>query len=134
MRSVLQVERIMSRPRLYLEDAKSVRGHLRLATAISNQIHEQENRLIHLLAIIDEGRYFVRYGVHSLRGYCVHDLGFSRTQAQRIVTAVRRFRMDRVADAKPPEQAREHAFPELHVGTPYQRATLSKRPRRRISD
>ncbi|MDZ4660502.1 MAG: hypothetical protein SGJ18_02665 [Pseudomonadota bacterium] len=82
----------MSRHRLWHFEPKLVRDTLHHVFQCAKQIHEIELELIRQLSQIDENRYFVRLGYKSLRTFCVHDLKFTRTQAQRIVTEVRRHR------------------------------------------
>lgn len=75
---------------LFNEDSKFVRDTLNAAVEKSDQIHNHEQELIVLLKNIDQKRLYVRYGFNSLMGFCNFGLKFSRTQAQRIVTEVRR--------------------------------------------
>jgi hypothetical protein len=81
----------MSRHKLFYIDAKTVRDSLRDSKNIANAMHELETELVRKLYSIDQERYYVRLGFKSLRGYCIQGLRFSRTQSQRIVTAVRRY-------------------------------------------
>jgi len=83
-------QNIMTKPKLFKEEPKKVRDILNQATELSDQIHRYEMLLISLLVEIDHKRYYVRYGFKSLRGYCVQGLLFSKTQAQRVATRVRR--------------------------------------------
>lgn len=80
----------MSRHKLFYIDAKLVRDSLNEVIGLSQDLQHQEYLLIEKLRVIDRRRFFVRYGYRSLRGFLVHCLYFSRTQAQRIVTEVRR--------------------------------------------
>lgn len=80
----------MTRHRLFYEEPKLVRESLRRARDTAKQIHLFEQDLIRQLFKIDKKRFYVRLGYNSLRSYCERNLGFTRTQSQRIVTAVRR--------------------------------------------
>lgn len=80
----------MTRHRNYKVDAKIVRDSLHDVIDLSKEIHEKETLLISRLKQIDKNRYYVRFGYKSLKGFCIKDLNFSMTQAQRIVTRVRR--------------------------------------------
>jgi hypothetical protein len=77
--------------RLFKYQPALLRHKLREARRISRKVHDAEKELIDLLCEFDEHRYFVRGGYRSLRRYCIHGLKFTRTQAQRIVTQVRRY-------------------------------------------
>jgi hypothetical protein len=89
MKHILQIESLM-RHRLYKEEPKIVRDNLHSVCDLADQIHDLENELVKRLYYIDQKRYYVRLQFHSLRGFCVEGLKFSMTQAQRIVTRVRR--------------------------------------------
>lgn len=80
----------MGHPRLFKYQPALLRHKLREARRISRKVHESENELIALLREFDEHRFFIRAGYRSLRTYCIRGLKISRTQAQRIVTQVRR--------------------------------------------
>jgi len=75
---------------LYKHHPKVVRDALNEAIEKSDQIHSFERDLVILLKEIDEHRFYVRYGFKSLSGFCNYGLKFSRTQAYRIVSEVRR--------------------------------------------
>ena len=81
----------MGRHKLFYFDAKKVRDELNTAIQISGQIHLLERDLILRLYHIDRHRFYLRYGFHSLTTFCVRAMKFSRIQAQRIVTQVRRY-------------------------------------------
>lgn len=81
----------MSRHKLFYKDSKTVRDCLNQAIDLAQTIHEREEVLVEQLYRIDRERFFVRYGYKSLTGFCRGACGFSKTQAQRIVTRVRRF-------------------------------------------
>lgn len=81
----------MTRHRFYLSDIKTVRTRLYAVEDLAEEIHKKEKELIEKLYIIDQKRYYVLYGFKSLRGYCEKALRLTRTQAQRIVTKVRRY-------------------------------------------
>lgn len=81
----------MGRHKLFSYDAKVVRDKLNLAAETAAEIHVKEKSLIQILYQIDRKRFYVRYGFNSLMGFCQFSLKFSKTQAQRIVTAVRRY-------------------------------------------
>lgn len=76
---------------LFKQEPKIVRDTLNKAVEKSDRIHDFERDLIILLKEIDQNRFYVRYGYKSLRGFCNFGLKFTRTQAQRIVTEVRRY-------------------------------------------
>lgn len=80
----------MTRHKLYNYHPKNVRDTLNLAIEISDQIRETEQELIFLLREIDQKRLYIRYGNKSLLGFCKGPLRFSRVQAQRIATLVRK--------------------------------------------
>lgn len=80
----------MGRHKLHYYDGKMVRDQLNEAIDLAAEIHKQEQILIQKLYWIDQKRFFVRYGFKSLTGFCRVALKFSKTQAQRIVTQVRR--------------------------------------------
>ncbi|MBC7467051.1 MAG: hypothetical protein H7256_13765 [Bdellovibrio sp.] len=61
------------------------------ATELADKMLAQEAILIKKLVLIDQQKYFVRYGYRSLSGFCKDGLKLSRTQTQRIVTHVRRY-------------------------------------------
>lgn len=81
----------MTRKRLYHLSPKIVRDTIQQAVNQADELHCKEKELVELLLEIDRQRYYVRVGYNSLRGFCVRALLFSETQAQRIVTAVRRY-------------------------------------------
>lgn len=80
----------MGRRKFHGCEVKSIRDELNYAGELAAEIQERENLLVDVLRFIDAQRWFVHYGYKSLSGFCVKDLGFSRTQTQRIVTRVRR--------------------------------------------
>jgi hypothetical protein len=80
----------MTRHRNFKVDAKIVRDSLQEAIDLSKEIHHKEAALVSMLKEIDKKRYYVRFGYKSLKSFCIKDLNFSMTQAQRIVTKVRR--------------------------------------------
>lgn len=80
----------MGRRRFRGCEVKSIRDELNNAGELASEIQDLENRLVDVLRFIDAHRWFVHYGYKSLSGFCIKDLGFSRTQAQLIVTRVRR--------------------------------------------
>lgn len=80
----------MTRHQLYKIHPKYVRDTLNSAVELSDELLTKEKELISHLILIDQNRLYQRYGFRSLRPFCVKALRFSRTQAQRIVTEVRR--------------------------------------------
>ena len=80
----------MGQPRLQHWEPKFVRDKVRQSFEFANELHKHELELILILREIDEHRFFVRVGCKSLQAYCIKALGFTRVQAQRIVTQVRR--------------------------------------------
>jgi hypothetical protein len=80
----------MTRHRLYHFHPKIVRDALNDVRDLAAEIHRLESDLITKLKVIDEKRFYVRYGFNSLMGFCNTYLNFSRVQSQRIVTRVRR--------------------------------------------
>jgi hypothetical protein len=80
----------MGHHKLYYHDGVRVRTRLNEAVDLATQIHEQEQCLVELLRRIDRNQLYLRYGYRSLRGFCQFGLRFSKTQAQRIATQVRR--------------------------------------------
>ncbi|AGH96229.1 hypothetical protein [Pseudobdellovibrio exovorus] len=81
----------MTRSRLYHLSPKVVRDTIQKAVDQADELHRLEKELVELLWEVDQHRYYVRVGYNSLRGFCVGALLFSDTQAQRIVTSVRRY-------------------------------------------
>lgn len=81
----------MTREKLFYTSSKLVRDSLNLAVVRADQIHEDEKKLIKILYEIDQNRFYVRYGYKTLMGFCNNALKFSKTQSQRLVTAVRRY-------------------------------------------
>lgn len=67
-----------------------IKDHLENAIELSDHMHSTEADLITKLRSIDKNRYYVAGGFKSLKGFCMHSLRFGETQAQRIVTQVRR--------------------------------------------
>ena len=82
----------MSRQKLRNFEPKLVRDTLNQVSQSADQVHKVELDLIKQLIKIDENRFFIRFGYKSLRTFCVQDLKFTRIQAQRIVSEVRRLR------------------------------------------
>ncbi len=80
----------MTRHQFFASDLDSIRRSIQSTLKIADQAHELENKLVQLLYKMDQDRTYVRVGYKSLRGFCIQGLGFSRIQAQRIVTRVRR--------------------------------------------
>lgn len=80
----------MGHHKLFYKNAKIIRDSLNEATDIADRMLEIEAILIQKLVLIDQEKYFVRYGYRSLSGFCKEALKLSRTQTQRIVTRVRR--------------------------------------------
>lgn len=80
----------MSRHLLFYIDPKLVRDTLNDAVETADEMLLFEARLIEKLRLIDQKRYYVRYGFRSLTGFVRHYLRISKTQTQRIVTQVRR--------------------------------------------
>lgn len=80
----------MSRHRLYHFHPQLLRNSLNRAKNLSEEIHRLEDELIQQLVLIDQDKFYVRYGHNSLRGFCIDGLNFTRTQSQRIATLVRR--------------------------------------------
>jgi hypothetical protein len=81
----------MGHHRLFYQDAKTIREHLNDAVELAVLIHEKEQTLIQKLHLIDRNRLYVRYGFKSLTGFCRYGLKFSKTQAHRVATQVRRY-------------------------------------------
>lgn len=84
----------MTRTKLYNYSPKYVRDTLNETVVLSDELVIKEKELILNLMKIDQQRLYLRYGFRSLRPFCVRALRLSRTlsrtQAQRIVTEVRR--------------------------------------------
>lgn len=94
----------MGHPRLFKYRPALLRHKLREARRISRKVHESEDELIAFLLEFDQHRFFIRAGFRSLRTYCIHGLNFSRTQAQRIVTQVRRLQTTfDIVEEEPPQ-------------------------------
>lgn len=97
---------MMGNHRLFFYNPKLVRKQLNKATDLALHIHESEKSLIQMLYDIDQKRFYVRYGFNSLTGFCRFGLQFSKTQAQRIVTLVRRYEpTDNFVDRRSPRGA-----------------------------
>jgi hypothetical protein len=88
-------------------DPKSARNRLGEVFEYADKFEDSERRLIGALFEIDDDRLFVKLGYKSLRSFCVTALGISRTQAQRLVTQVRRIQTTFDIGAKD-SLAREH--------------------------
>ena len=82
---------LMSHHKLFYQAPKIIRNNLNDAVNLATKIHENERSLIEMLHTIDQRRFYIRFGYKSLTGFCRFGLRFSKTQAQRIVTQVRRF-------------------------------------------
>ncbi|MCM2352375.1 MAG: hypothetical protein NDI63_02080 [Pseudobdellovibrio sp.] len=80
----------MTRHQLFKIHPKYVRDTLNSTVEKSDELLAKERELISLLSLIDQNRLYLRYGFRSLRPFCIKALKLSRTQAQRIVTEVRR--------------------------------------------
>jgi hypothetical protein len=80
----------MARKLLYHYEPKLVRSQIRTVSRLADYVRHLEHELIALLREFDRHRFYVGLGHRSLRSFCVGSLGFSRIQAQRIVTLVRR--------------------------------------------
>lgn len=80
----------MTRQKNFDMHPRDLRDQVCSAFAVSDQIHSLEKSLVGILHRMDRRRIYVRIGYNSLRGFCNHALGFSKTQSQRIVTLVRR--------------------------------------------
>lgn len=72
-------------------NGKLVRDALLDAEKLADILHQNEKDFIKKLKVIDNNRYYVRFGFNSLMGFLNNGLNFSRTQSQRIVTQVRRY-------------------------------------------
>lgn len=80
----------MTRAKFKNSTYRVIRHHLEGAVELSDHMHIIEGDLITQLKNIDKNRYYVAGGFKSLKGFCIHSLKFGETQAQRIVTQVRR--------------------------------------------
>lgn len=81
----------MTRHKLHYADFKTVKTKVYAVEDLAQEIHKKEKELIEKLYWIDKKRYFVLYGFKSLTGFCTKALRLTKTQAQRIVTQVRRY-------------------------------------------
>ncbi len=93
----------MTYPELSKKDPKIVRDTLREAVTTIKQLPQMEAQLISQLSEIDKQKFYIHFGYKSLKGFCIHSLKIPRTQAQRIVTAVRRLEsisLERCADVQ----------------------------------
>jgi hypothetical protein len=80
----------MTKPRLFYYEPKFVRDTLRAARDKALALQQAEKELIEALYEVDQRRFYVRLGYRSLRTFLIEGLKFTRTQAQRITTEVRR--------------------------------------------
>ncbi len=67
-----------------------VRYNLDSAVRLADEILAKEIELISFLEIIDQERFYVRYGYKSLQGFCTHGLRLTKTQSLRLINAIRR--------------------------------------------
>ena len=81
----------MSRPKHYYTNPKLLIQINEQAIKTAKQIYKWEEKLVRQLYEIDQDRVYVRFGHKSLTGYCIYGLQMTRTQTQRLVTAVRRY-------------------------------------------
>lgn len=81
----------MSRSHLRTIHPKYIRDTVDVVVVLSDEMHQREEMLIQKLKLIDEKRFYVRFGYKSLRSFCQKSLRFTETQSQRIVTQVRRY-------------------------------------------
>ena len=79
----------MGRAKLFGYNPKVVRDKLIESRNLAIQIQAIERDLIRKLAEIDRDRFYVRFDFKSLTGFCIHNLGFSKTQTQRLVRLAR---------------------------------------------
>ena len=70
--------------------SQRVRHNLDSAVKLADEIQEKELELIFYLKLIDQERFYVRYGYKSLQGFCTHGLRFTKTQSLRLINAIRR--------------------------------------------
>ncbi len=82
----------MGKHKLWNIEPKIVRDTVHRSVETADQILPLEQKLILQLEGIDSQRLYVRLGYKALRPFCVQHLRFTRTQAQRIATEVRRYR------------------------------------------
>jgi hypothetical protein len=87
---ILEVTFFMTKPKFFYCDPHDIRGALSVASQNAKRLHQAELDLIVSLEEVDQDRLFVWLGYRSLKSYCVRALKLTRTQAQRIVTQVRR--------------------------------------------
>jgi hypothetical protein len=80
----------MSREKLRGQNQSFIRNSLNAAIDKADEIHILERELVLILKEIDMKRFYVKSGQKSLRGFCNGVLLFSKTQSQRLATAVRR--------------------------------------------
>lgn len=81
----------MGHHRLFYQNSKLVRDSLNECSDLADLILSNEQILIQKLALVDQRRFYIRYGFKSLSGFCRDGLKFSKTQTQRLVTQVRRY-------------------------------------------
>ncbi|MEK7357610.1 MAG: hypothetical protein AAB250_14250 [Bdellovibrionota bacterium] len=80
----------MTRSKFFGVDPHPIRKLQHQAFDLADKIHDLENELVKVLKIIDKRRYYIKFGYKKLLPFCTVSLRFTRTQAQRIVTLVRR--------------------------------------------
>ncbi|MEZ0391351.1 MAG: hypothetical protein ACAH59_03990 [Pseudobdellovibrionaceae bacterium] len=94
----------MGHHKLFYQNGKMIRDRLNEARERAQKILQLEKDLIEMLIEIDQKKFYVRYGFKSLNGFCRFGLKFSKTQAQRITTQVRRsIPTDNIVDESPPQ-------------------------------
>ena len=81
----------MARHKFYYHYDKTIRTTLNNAVDLAMETHNKEKDLIRQLYFIDQKRYYIFYGLKSLTGFCLKGLRLTKTQAQRIITQVRRY-------------------------------------------
>ena len=81
----------MSKEKLSQYQPQFVRDTLNSSIDLMTEFVTAEIRLIQYLALIDQNRFFIRYGYKSIRGYCMGALKLTKTQSQIIIIKIRRF-------------------------------------------
>lgn len=79
----------------FAQDKRPFRELLHQAIGVSEQMLVLETQLIEILKKIDQRNWYKWYGFKTLTKFCTFALKLSRTQAQRIVTRVRRLEDER---------------------------------------